>query len=99
MFDLKYADGTIMRAFPCRDVVQLGKFHTHTRFACSVLTNNMDMDGIDGILGFGMPAASVASLPHPLLFDLTDSGRGADTANNHIMHNRIFSFLSTETAG
>jgi hypothetical protein len=51
--------------------------------------------------GFGLPTPSQnpqQPLPAPLLFELTDSRKAADT-KNQLLSDRIFAFLSTETAG
>ena len=46
-----------------------------TRFGCALDCNDPHFNGIDGILGLGLPDAALASIPTPLLFALaTDRG-------------------------
>ena len=59
--------------------------------------NSPDFNGVDGILGFGLPKPGVEGrqLPRPILFALTDKGVGDSNAQDLL---RKFSFFSTDTA-
>ena len=48
------------------DYVQLGKYHVKSRFGIIVKCNSPDFDGVDGILGLGLPP-DVRSGPASLL--------------------------------
>eukprot|EP00285_Hemiselmis_virescens_P008392 CAMPEP_0173407438 /NCGR_PEP_ID=MMETSP1356-20130122/67113_1 /TAXON_ID=77927 ORGANISM="Hemiselmis virescens, Strain PCC157" /NCGR_SAMPLE_ID=MMETSP1356 /ASSEMBLY_ACC=CAM_ASM_000847 /LENGTH=231 /DNA_ID=CAMNT_0014368617 /DNA_START=93 /DNA_END=785 /DNA_ORIENTATION=+ len=69
-----------------------------TRFGCALDSNDPTMNGIDGILGMGMPDASLPNIPTPLLFALSsDRGgiEGANYINEKLLKRRKFAFLST----
>ena len=96
-FDLSYADGTQLKGFQGTDEIELGDFHAHAPFGVITDCNSPDFNGVDGILGFGMPKPRYYgnSLPRPILFALTDSA--APDANTRNLP-RKFSFFSTDTA-
>lgn len=62
-FVLGYADNTHLQGFQGRDVVQLGEYHMVAPFGAVTDCNSPDFNGIDGIVGFGMP--SPAGPPPP----------------------------------
>jgi len=97
-FDLSYADGTELQGFQGQDIVELGDFHAHAPFGVITECNSPDFNGVDGILGFGMPKPSYYgnSLPRPILFALTDLHTEGATANTRNLP-RKFSFFSTDT--
>ncbi len=69
-----------------------------TRFGCALDCNDPHFNGIDGILGLGLPDAALSSIPTPLIFALaTDRGglEGANYINERPLHQRKFAFLST----
>jgi len=71
-FDLKYADTADLRGFIGQDIVQLGHYFSRTKFGCITKCDSADFNGVDGILGLGMPDAALASIPEPLMFAITD---------------------------
>lgn len=122
-FFLGYADNTHLKGFQGEDVLQLGEYFAFSKFGSITDCNSPDFNGVDGIIGFGLPvahapaqppappasmfggmqspfapsgaAAAPVVLPVPLLFALTDPKVQADS-NNRLMHQRAFSFFSTE---
>ena len=96
-FDLAYADGTELKGFNGFDVVQLGNFHGRAPFGVITDCNSPDFNGVDGILGFGLPKPGFEGrqLPRPILWALTDK----DVADSNAQElTRKFSFFSTDTA-
>jgi len=95
-FDLSYADGTELQGFQGYDEVYMGDFHAHAPFGVITDCNSPDFNGVDGILGFGLPKPQYYgnALPRPILFALTD--QGASGSNTHNLP-RKFSFFSTDT--
>ena len=51
---------------------QVGRYYAKTKFGCITHCDSADFNGIDGILGLGMPDAALASIPEPLFFALSD---------------------------
>jgi hypothetical protein len=108
-FDLSYADGTKLAGFVCNDYVQLGEYFAKTDYGCITHCNSPDFNGVDGIVGFGLPppkspnyhsgakTEGMQVTPDPLLFALTDQRNKGVHAK--LLDRRIFSFLSTEKAG
>lgn len=99
-FDLSYADGTELKGFQGLDEVSLGDFHARAAFGVITDCNSPDFNGVDGILGFGMPKPQYYgnALPRPILFSLTDIGSQGGGASNTQNLPRKFSFFSTDTA-
>jgi hypothetical protein len=97
-FDLSYADGTELSGFQGLDQVHLGDFHAEAPFGVITECNSPDFNGVDGILGFGLPKPQYYgnSLPRPILWALTDH-QEAGTGNTGSLP-RKFSFFSTDTA-
>jgi hypothetical protein len=96
-FDLAYADGTELKGFNGHDVVQLGNFHGMAPFGVITDCNSPDFNGVDGILGFGLPKPGFEGkqLPRPILWALTDK----DVKDSNAQElTRKFSFFSTDTA-
>jgi len=96
-FDLAYADGTELKGFSGFDVVQLGNFHGRAPFGVITDCNSPDFNGVDGILGFGLPKPGFegSQLPRPILWALTDK----DVKDSNAQElTRKFSFFSTDTA-
>lgn len=58
---------------PC---TQLGNFHGMAPFGVITECNSPDFNGVDGILGFGLPKPGYEgrTLPNPILFALTEKG-------------------------
>ena len=96
-FDLSYADGTELSGFQGIDQVHLGDFHAMAPFGVITDCNSPDFNGVDGILGFGLPKPQYYgnALPRPILFALTDHN---DDRSNTQHLPRKFSFFSTDTA-
>ncbi len=96
-FDLAYADGTELKGFNGHDVVQLGNFHGMAPFGVITDCNSPDFNGVDGILGFGLPKPGFEGkqLPRPILWALTDKNVKDSNAQELT---RKFSFFSTDTA-
>jgi len=40
-----------------QDIVQLGHYYARTKFGCITRCDSADFNGVDGILGIGMPDA------------------------------------------
>jgi len=70
-FSLSYADQSLITGFVGKDIVQLGNYYTLTHFGCALDSNDPSMNGIDGILGMGMPDAALPNIPNPLIFALS----------------------------
>jgi len=101
-FALSYADTSLLTGYVGRDIVQLGHYYAMTRFGCALDCNDVHFNGIDGILGLGMPDAALQSIPTPLIFALSnDRGglEGQNYVNERAMHQRKFAFLSTAISG
>eukprot|EP00960_Hanusia_phi_P041204 754890-Hanusia_phi.AAC.1 len=96
-FDLAYADGTELKGFNAHDIVQLGNFHGLAPFGVITDCNSPDFNGVDGILGFGLPKPGFEGrqLPRPILWALTD--KGVQDSNAQAL-TRKFSFFSTDSA-
>ena len=77
---------------------QLGDYKCTAPFAVITDCNSPDFNGVDGILGFGLPKAGQEGreLPTPLLFAMTDQENKMSNARDLT---RKFSFFSTDTDG
>ena len=95
-FSLTYADTAGLRGYIGQDVTQLGRYYAKTKFGCITHCDSSDFNGIDGILGLGMPDAALASIPEPLFFALSDET--GDPANQYILNRRIFTLVGTDSA-
>ena len=101
-FSMTYADTSVLTGYVCRDIVQLGRYYAMTRFGCAVDCNDPHFDGIDGILGMGLPDAALPNIPTPLFFAISnDRGgiEGANYINERPLHTRKFAFLSDSISG
>jgi len=78
--------------------VQLGDYKCTAPFGVITDCNSPDFNGVDGILGFGLPKAGEEGreLPTPLLFAMTDQENKMSNAKDLT---RKFSFFSTDTDG
>ena len=78
---------------------QLGDFHGLAPFGLLYQCNSPDFNGVDGILGFGLPKPGKEGrqLPRPILWALTDGKETRQDSNTQELH-RKFSFFSTHTA-
>jgi hypothetical protein len=65
MFLLGYADNTHLKGYQGRDVVQIGDNFVDTKFGAITDCNSPDFNGVDGIVGFGMPVQHQAAPPPP----------------------------------
>uniref|UniRef100_A0A7S0NCV4 Peptidase A1 domain-containing protein n=1 Tax=Hanusia phi TaxID=3032 RepID=A0A7S0NCV4_9CRYP len=93
-FDLNYADGSHLRGFSGVDQVYMGDYKATSPFGVITDCNSPDFNGVDGILGFGLPKAG-SDLPTPVLFAMTDAENKDTNAANL---KRKFSFFSTDDA-
>jgi len=93
-FDLNYADGSHLRGFSGVDQVYMGDYKATSPFGVITDCNSPDFNGVDGILGFGLPKPG-SDLPTPVLFAMTDA-ENKDT--NAADLKRKFSFFSTDDA-
>eukprot|EP00282_Hemiselmis_andersenii_P035400 CAMPEP_0169439708 /NCGR_PEP_ID=MMETSP1042-20121227/7350_1 /TAXON_ID=464988 /ORGANISM="Hemiselmis andersenii, Strain CCMP1180" /LENGTH=574 /DNA_ID=CAMNT_0009550655 /DNA_START=8 /DNA_END=1732 /DNA_ORIENTATION=- len=93
-FDLNYADGSHLRGFSGVDQVFMGSYKATSPFGVITDCNSPDFNGVDGILGFGLPKDG-SDLPTPVLFAMTDDENKDTNAANL---QRKFSFFSTDTA-
>ena len=77
---------------------QVGDIHGKAPFGLIYQCNSPDFNGVDGILGFGLPKPGVEGreLPRPLLWALTDP-KDAKTGNSGKLARR-FSFFSSDSA-
>ena len=77
---------------------QLGDYKCTAPFGVITDCNSPDFNGVDGILGFGLPKAGQEGreLPTPLLFAMTDQENKMSNARDLT---RKFSFFSTDTDG
>jgi hypothetical protein len=66
MFLLGYADNTHLKGYQGRDVVQVGDYFVDTKFGAITDCNSPDFNGVDGIVGFGMPVQHQVCPLHPL---------------------------------
>uniref|UniRef100_A0A7S4N8N2 Peptidase A1 domain-containing protein n=1 Tax=Guillardia theta TaxID=55529 RepID=A0A7S4N8N2_GUITH len=96
-FDLKYADTADLRGYIGQDIVQLGHYYARTKFGCITKCDSADFNGVDGILGLGMPDAALASIPEPLFFAITDDT--GDPVSQRILRDRKFTFVVDREAG
>jgi len=98
-FDLSYADGSELKGFNAHDIVHLGDFHGLAPYGLLYQCNSPDFNGVDGILGFGLPkpGREGRQLPRPILWALTDGKETRQDSNTQELH-RKFSFFSTDTA-
>ena len=71
-FDLHYADGSHLRGFTGKSVVALGDYEAEAPFGVITDCNSPDFNGVDGILGFGLPHRG-RNMPRPILFAVTDA--------------------------
>jgi len=105
LFDLSYADGTELQGFNAHDIVHLGDFHSMAPFGLLYSCNSPDFNGVDGIIGFGLPKPGMEGkqLPRPVLWALTDKdpsdfyAAAVRDSNAQKLH-RKFSFFSTDDA-
>jgi hypothetical protein len=101
-YQLKYADTTELRGFVGEDKVTLGNYDVITKFGCITFCNSPDFNGVDGILGFGMPPKAARNgLPLPL-FQAISFGPGEQPGQQqlqgHLLKERKFSFFATDTS-
>mmetsp|Transcript_42433 Transcript_42433/g.99624 ORF Transcript_42433/g.99624 Transcript_42433/m.99624 type:complete len:534 (+) Transcript_42433:228-1829(+) len=96
-FDLKYADTADLDGYIGQDIVGLGRYYARTKFGCITKCDSADFNGVDGILGLGMPDAALASIPEPLFFAITDNT--GDPVSQRILKDRKFTMLVTKDAG
>jgi hypothetical protein len=101
-YQLKYADTTELRGFVGEDKVTLGNYDVVTKFGCITFCNSPDFNGVDGILGFGVPPKAARNgLPLPL-FQAISFGPGEKPAQQqlqgHLLKQRKFSFFATDTS-
>ena len=98
-FALSYADTSLLTGYVGRDIVQLGHYYAMTRFGCALDCNDAHFNGVDGILGFGLPkpGREGRQLPRPILWAMTDDRENRQDSNTQELH-RKFSFFSTDTA-
>ncbi len=78
---------------------ELGSMHSvHDVAHLCYLLHSPDFNGVDGILGFGLPKAGEEGreLPTPILFAMTDQENKESNARDLT---RKFSFFSTDTDG
>jgi hypothetical protein len=80
-------------------IAQLGDFHGLAPFGLLYQCNSPDFNGVDGILGFGLPkpGREGRQLPRPILWAMTDDKENRQDSNTQELH-RKFSFFSTDTA-
>ena len=93
-FDLHYADGSHLRGFTGNDQVTMGDYNAHSPFGVITDCNSPDFNGVDGILGFGLPRPG-SDMPTPILFAMTDPNNPESNAQKL---KRKFSFFSTDDA-
>jgi hypothetical protein len=99
-YSLHYADSTELRGFVGEDVVHLDNYYVKTKFGCITYCNSPDFNGVDGIMGFGIPAPSDRNgLPEPLLEAISMGPNDPPSKfTEGILHRRVFSFFVTDGA-
>jgi len=99
-YAVHYADSTELRGFVAKDEVYLYNLHVKARFGCITSCNSPDFNGVDGIMGFGIPDSSnLNGLPEPLFkaISMGPSDPQSKMAPG-ILRRRVFSFLVTDGA-
>lgn len=99
-YALHYADSTELRGFVGEDQVHLDNYHVKAKFGCITYCNSPDFNGVDGIMGFGIPAPSDRNgLPEPLLEAISMGPNDPESkAQPGILMRRVFSFFVTDGA-
>jgi len=99
-YSLHYADSTELRGFVGEDMVHLDNYYVKAKFGCITYCNSPDFNGVDGIMGFGIPAPSDRNgLPEPLLESISLGPNDPQSKMNPgILHRRVFSFFVTDGA-
>jgi len=64
-FMLGYADNTHLKGFQGNDVVQLGDYYVKADFGAVTNCDSPDFNGVDGIVGFGLPTKNAPAPPPP----------------------------------
>ena len=64
MFLLQYADNSALKGFQSRDIVRLGDYSVEAKFGSITDCNSPDFNGVDGIMGFGMPVKTPPPASH-----------------------------------
>ncbi len=85
---------TLMHGEKKQKQVELGDYSAEAPFGVITDCNSPDFNGVDGILGFGLPRPG-SEMPTPILFAMTDPNNKKSTAQSL---KRKFSFFSTDTA-
>jgi hypothetical protein len=97
-FAVAYGDGSRVAGQIGEDIVQLGNYFRKTKFGLITDCNDASFDGIDGILGLGLPLNAITSgIRTPLFTALTDRFLPAG-ADNHILKVRKFTIFSSDNA-
>ena len=97
-FAVTYGDGSEVSGQIGEDIVQLGNYFRKTKFGLIAECNDGSFDGIDGILGLGLPMGAMTSgINTPLFTALTDRFLPAG-ADNHILKVRKFTIFSSDHA-
>ena len=96
---MHYADSTELRGFVGEDVVHLHNNHVQMKFGCITYCNSPDFNGVDGIMGFGIPGEDALrrnKLPEPL-FKAISLGPNDPQSKlvSGILPRRVFSFFVT----
>merc|ERR1712159_137556 len=94
-FSMVFADGARLSGFVSKDIVELGGYFVPTRFGCIAHCEDPHFNGVDGILGLGLPGAASPEVPHPL-FVVLSSQFGADGANARHIKVPKFTIVSDE---
>jgi hypothetical protein len=97
-FAVTYGDGSKVAGQIGEDIVQLGNYFRKTKFGLITDCNDASFNGIDGILGLGLPMNAITSgIDTPLFTALTDRFLPAG-ADNHILKVRKFTIFSSDHA-
>jgi hypothetical protein len=97
-FVVTYGDGSKVAGQVGEDIVQLGNYFRKTKFGLITECNDASFNGIDGILGLGLPMNAMTSgIDTPLFTALTDRFLPAG-ADNHILKVRKFTIFSSDHA-
>jgi hypothetical protein len=97
-FVVTYGDGSKVAGQIGEDIVQLGNYFRKTKFGLITECNDASFNGIDGILGLGLPLNAITSgIDTPLFTALTDRFLPAG-ADNHILKVRKFTIFSSDHA-
>eukprot|EP00960_Hanusia_phi_P044403 756620-Hanusia_phi.AAC.3 len=97
-FDLIYADTAGLRGYIAQDIAQLGRYYAKTKFGCITQCDSQDFNGIDGILGLGMPDAGEEWERRWVAADSGGTCSASLDPRASLLRYQIFTLVSTDEA-